>query len=111
MSSFSVIISKDAKLDIKSASSYIEFSLHNPSAADSLLDELDKEIRALEDNPFICSVIDDPILKPAGLRISIVRNYLLFYTVSNQEKTITLIRFLYGRRNWQSILRQSFSVD
>ena len=110
MSSFSAIISKDAKLDIKSASSYIEFTLHNPSATDSLLNELNKEIRALEDNPFISAVVDDPFFKPVGLRFSIIKNYLLFYTVSPQEKTITILRFLYGRRNWQTILRQSFTV-
>ena len=111
MKRYSVIVSKDAKLDFKSAHDYIEFTLHNPSAADNLLSEIDNEVNALKDNPFIYSLIDDPPLKAIGLRFSIVRNYLLFYSVSDQEKTIILLRFLSGRRNWMSILRQSFTIE
>lgn len=111
MRPYSTIFSVDSMKDIKSSSDYIEFSLHNPVAADSLLEELDEELDNLEENPFICAVIDDPVLKAAGLRFSIVKNYLLFYTVSIKEKTITIIRFLNGRMNWRSILRQSFTID
>jgi len=111
MSKYTVIVSKDAKEDFMSAYNYIELSLHNPSAADALLEEIEKEVGNLRENPFIRAVIDDPVLKAVGLRFSIVKNYLLFYTVSISEKTITIIRFLSGRMNWRSILRQSFTID
>ena len=61
--------------------------------------------------PFICSVIDDPFLKNFGLRFSIIGTYLLFYIVSVKENTVTMIRFLNGRMNWRSILRQSFTIE
>ena len=111
MKRYSVIATHDVKLDFMSAHDYIDFTLHNPSAADNLLTEIDKEVNALQDNPFIHPLIDDPPLKAIGLRFGIVGNYLLFYTVSDKEKTITLLRFLAGRRNWKSILRQSFTTE
>lgn len=111
MRNYSVIVSKVAKVDIMSAYDYIELSLHNPSAADALLAEIEREVGDLKENPSICAVTDDPVLKTAGLRFSIVKNYLLFYSVSISEKTITIIRFLSGRMNWRSILRQSFTID
>ena len=111
MKRFDVIVSEDAKHDFKAAHDYIEFSLHNPSAADNLLEKIIEEKNILQDNPFICSVIDDPFLKNYGLRFSIVGTYLLFYTVSVKENTVTMIRFLNGRMNWRSILRQSFTIE
>ena len=43
MKRFDVIVSEDAKHDFKAAHDYIEFSLHNPSAADSLLEKIIEE--------------------------------------------------------------------
>lgn len=110
MNRFDVIVTEDAKHDFKAAHDYIEFSLHNPSAADNLLDKIVEERDTLQANPFICSVIDDPFLKNYGLRFSIIGTYLLFYTVSVKNNTVTMIRFLNGRMNWRSILRQSFTI-
>lgn len=108
---YSAFYTESVEKDIEEAARYIRDQLHNPSASENLLAELSSEIRELEENPFICAVIDDPILKSVGLRFSVVRNFLLFYTVSTAEKTITILRFLNGRMNWKSILRQSFSLD
>jgi plasmid stabilization system protein ParE len=33
-----------------------------------------------------------------------VKNYMLFFIVSEDEKTVYVIRFLYGRRDWKNIL-------
>ena len=35
---------------------------------------------------------------------AMIKNYLLFYVVDENSKTVTVIRFLHGRRNWKSIL-------
>ena len=110
MKRYSAAFTESAKKDIKESVDYIEFSLHNPSAADRLMDKIDEELENLEFNPYSCAVIDDPLLQTIGLRFCIVENYLLFYTVSEEEKSISVIRFLHGRRNWMSILRQSFTI-
>ena len=108
---YSALFTESAEKDIEAAARYIESTLHNPSAAENLLKDVSLEIRNLEDNPFICSIIDDPGFKSIGLRASIVRNYLLFYTVSSNDKTILILRFLFGRRNWRWILGQRFAIE
>ncbi len=107
---YSVIINGQAEQDIKSAIDYIEYSLFNQSAAMSLFNDLNEEIDRISQNPDIFAVIDDPVLKAAGVRFAMVGNYLLFYSFSRENRTVTIYRFLHGRRNWMSILRQSFTI-
>ena len=108
---YSVHFTESVLNDIERAARYIKYTLHNPSASDNLLDDISAEIRKLEDNPFICAVVDDPVLNSIGIRFRVIGNYLLFYIVSDQTKTISILRFLYGKMNWQSILGQDSVID
>jgi len=107
---YSVIISGPAEQDINSVLDYIEYSLFNHAAAISLFKNLNEEIDRISQNPDIFAAIDDHVLKANGVRFTMVRNYLLFYSFSRENKTVTIYRFLHGRRNWMSILRQSFTI-
>jgi toxin ParE1/3/4 len=40
----------------------------------------------------------------------IVNNYLAFYTIDEEKKTVIIVRFLYQKSNWTSILRQGFPL-
>ena len=37
-------------------------------------------------------------------------NYLAFYTIDEEKQTIIIVRFLYQKSNWTSILRQGFPL-
>ena len=45
--------------------------------------------------------------KERNLRIMSVDNYLVFYIPQNEEKTVTVIRVMYGRRDIDAQLRQT----
>lgn len=102
-------ITKTAERDLTSAADYIEFTLKNPSAADDLLDLTEKKIIDIVNYPEARPVVDDPILSAWGIRYVIIDNYLAFYVI--YDNTIYIIRFLYGKRDWISILRQGFSIN
>lgn len=108
---YSVHITQKAKLDMVRAADYIEFTLLNPLAADTLLNKAEKEICSLSTFPERRPVVDDPVLSSWGIRFLIINNYLAFYVVSEQEKSVYVIRFLYGKRNWVSILKEGFSLE
>jgi plasmid stabilization system protein ParE len=36
-----------------------------------------------------------------------VKNYMMFYTINEDEKTVDVISFLYGRRDWKRILENN----
>ncbi|MGI6487748.1 MAG: type II toxin-antitoxin system RelE/ParE family toxin [Syntrophomonadaceae bacterium] len=33
-----------------------------------------------------------------------VGNYIIFYVISEEDAAVTVVRILYGRRNWASLL-------
>jgi len=46
----------------------------------------------------------DNILANQGIRKITVDNYIVFYNVSDTNKCVTIIRILYGKRNWKDVL-------
>jgi hypothetical protein len=54
--------------------------------------------------------VDDSILASWDIRFVIVNNYLAFYTISEDENLVIVVRFLFQKSNWNAILRQGFSL-
>jgi hypothetical protein len=54
--------------------------------------------------------VDDPVLASWGIRFVIVNGYLAFYTISEEENLVIVVRFLFQKSNWNVILRQGFSL-
>ena len=55
--------------------------------------------------------MDDPVLKAWGIRFTLVKNYIAFYVISENNHTVYIVRFLYGKRDWITILKQGFSLE
>ena len=98
---YQVHITKTAEHDIAKAADYIEFVLKNPQAADHLLDVATEKIGELTQMP---------VLAGLGIRFIRVNNYLAFYTIAEDKKVVIIVRFLYQKSNWNTILRQGFSL-
>lgn len=107
---YSIHITAAAEWDMAKASDHIEFVLKNPQAADDLLDEAERKINTLSTFPDKFPLADDPLLASWGIHFTQVKNYLAFYVVSKEEHRVTIIRFLYGKSNWASILKRGFSL-
>ncbi len=109
---YSIHITSKAERDLNEAADYIEFTLLNPQAADDLLDKAEEEISKLAFLPEKHTTVDDPILAAWGIRLIVINSYLAFYIIDEDTKTVHIVRFLYGKRNWMSILRnESFSLN
>ena len=109
--SYDTHITRAAERDLSSAVDYIEFVLLNPQAADALLDEAEMKVGELSTSPERFSLVDDPVLKAWGIRFTLVKNYIAFYVISEENRTIYIVRFLYGKRDWITILKQGFSLE
>ena len=108
--SYQLHITSTAEHDIMRAVDYIEFTLKNPQAADNLLDAVAKQIGTLSDFPQNFRLVDDPVLASWKIRFVTINNYLAFYTIDEEKQTVIVVRFLYQKSNWCSILRQGFSL-
>ena len=91
--------------DVKSTVNYIKNTLQAPVASERLKDEIRKTYKSLKQNPFMYPVVPDADLASMGFRFTMIKNFMLFYIV--EEKQINIIRFLYGRRNWIDILKET----
>jgi plasmid stabilization system protein ParE len=107
---YNIHITAAAERDLVRATEYIEFILKNPKASDDLLNETERQINSLSDFPEKFQLVDDPVLASWGIRFVIVNGYLAFYTISEEKKLVTIVRFLFQKSNWSSILRQGFSL-
>ena len=90
---------------MNAAADYIEFTLLNSQAAYDLFDNADRELSSLTEMPQIHRLVDDPFLNVLGIRFVLVNNYMAFFLIKEEEKTVYIIRFLYGKRNWIQILK------
>lgn len=108
--SYNIHIAAAAERDLIRAADLIEFVLKKTKAADDLLDEAEKQINSLPDFPEKFQLVDDPVLASWGIRFVIVNGYLAFYTVSEEDNLVVVVRFLFQKSNWNAILRQGFSL-
>lgn len=108
---YEVRITRAAENDLNEAADYIEFVLLNPQAADDLLDTVEETLPTLAQYAQRYALVDDPVLRAWGIRFVQIKNYLAFYTISEEEQKVYIVRFLYGKRNWISILKNGFSME
>ncbi|MBP5450086.1 MAG: type II toxin-antitoxin system RelE/ParE family toxin [Spirochaetales bacterium] len=94
--------------DVAETFSYIADELENKPAAERLSETIDKKTELIADNPFIHAVVDDAYLAYFGIRLCVIKNYLLFYIADEDKNTVYILRFLYARRNWTDILKNDF---
>ena len=103
--------SASAERDIDKAIDYIINNLKNPLSAKLLQQREISLVNNLVHFPYKHPVIDDLLLAPYKIRYVPINNYLLFYTVIEETRTIYIVRFLYSRRDWQRILQNYVQYD
>lgn len=82
--------------DIDDALDYISDKLQNPDAADNLYFAAQKEINCICDNPYAFPDCSYYLIDEDTIRHSVVGNYVLIYAVSDSDRLIKVLRFLYG---------------
>ena len=104
MNKYSVEVTDTAQLDIKGIVSYINLELKNPISAKRLLSKFRDNILSLEDMPKRQNLVKDEVLSSRGIRKLLVDNYMIFYAVDDSNNKVTVIRTLYARRDWESLV-------
>ena len=107
---YDIRITHAAERDMLNAADHIEFVLKNPKAANDLLDETEKQINSLRNFPKQFRPVDDPVLSSWGIRFIIINNYLAFYIIDEHKKIVIIVRFLYQKSNWATLLHQGVSL-
>lgn len=74
----------------------------NLSAAQTVADQLEKQLQSLQRHPFLGKVPSDTKLARMGYRVLVVGDYLIFHKV--RGKTVVIYRIIHGARDIQPLL-------
>jgi addiction module RelE/StbE family toxin len=88
-----------AKNDMLEIVEYISGELKSPAAAERLAEEFVSSAQRICEFPYANNLYTP--IKPLEkeYRRIIVNNYLMFYTVDEQSKTVTVMRVIYAKRD------------
>lgn len=101
---YRIVETELALRDLDSILSYIALTLSNLSAAASFADEIEKCYSNLEEMPLMCEFCHDPRLRVLGYRKAVIKNYVMVYKVDEAEKTVIILRFFYGRQDYERMI-------
>lgn len=104
MISYHITISEPAENGLNAIVDYIAIELRNPLAAKYFIFKITNAVFSLEQMPKRNTLINSDRLAAKGIRRLIVENYIVFYIVSDSNHSVTIIRILYKRRNWNDLL-------
>jgi len=102
---YRIRIMKPAQSDMRGIYNYIANDLFNPAAAVLRISLIDEATQSLKEHPARLQLVRDGYLASKGYRAIVVKNHLVFFIIREEIKTVSVMRILYARKDWQSILR------
>ena len=104
MTQYKIEIAQPAVRDLQDILDYISNTLKEPAAAQRIYTAIKAEILTLAFMPERNRIVDDEPYAAIGVRRLFVENYVVFYVVDKGRSCVHVLRVLYNRREWQSIL-------
>ena len=104
MEKYKVQLSIQAKNDYKSIIRYIRYELLEPIIAEKYAELIRNELNSLEYQPQKFAIIDYDIIKKYNFRKLIIKNYIAFYRINEDEKIVNVERVLYNGTDWKNKL-------
>ena len=104
MSKYNIEITEPAESDLYQIGSYIAKELQEPDLAQKLVSKIGDAILSLDEMLCRNGLVKDERLSHQGIRKLLIDNYVIFYIVREENKMVTILRILYGRRDWMNIL-------
>ena len=104
MEEYRVQLSIQAKEDYKNIIRYIKYELVEPNIATRYAELIRNEINTLKYNPQKFAIIDYDLLKKYKFRKLIIKNYIAFYRINEDEKIVNVERILYSATDWKNKL-------
>lgn len=87
---------------------YISYDLMAPDAADNLLDKFKAEIMKLSGFPKKHALIEEEPWRTEGVRKIVVKNFLIYYWVDDDNSRVQVTGVIYSRRDQ---IRQLANMD
>lgn len=104
MDKYDIEITEPAENDLSEIRRYIAEELFEPREAENIINRIAEAILGLEEIPLRYALVTDERLAVNGIRKLIIDNYIVFYIVTEGNRTVTIVKILYVRRDWLNLL-------
>jgi plasmid stabilization system protein ParE len=94
-----------AESDIDEAFEYIAEILDNPDAASALVEELEIQINGICKKPESGRIVKNDFLRRNDIWRFLVKNYIAYYIIDDENEKIVILRFIYSGRNQDNIVK------
>ena len=99
MTEYEVRVTRQALEQIKEIVHYISNDLMAPDAAHNLLDKMKAEITKLSSLPKKHDFIDEEPWRTERVRKIVVKNFLIYYWVDDENNRVQVTAVIYNRRD------------
>ncbi|MGD6968313.1 type II toxin-antitoxin system RelE/ParE family toxin [Rossellomorea vietnamensis] len=96
---YRIELTEQASSDLRAIYEYIAFTLLEPEVAARQLERFENAIMILDELPFRFHLFEAEPWHSRGLCQMPLDNFSVFYIAGEKEKTVTIIRVMYGGRN------------
>ena len=102
--SYQVSLGQTAEDDLDELYEYIATVLKNPTAALRVYTSIKTSVLSLSSGPLSRPLVSFEPHRSRGIRWKPAENYMIFFKVDEANATAQVLRILYKRRQWQSLL-------
>lgn len=102
---YTVKLTPHAVVQIQETMVYISKVLMAPETATAWANYLEKEIAGLDSMPSRFSMVDEEPWRSIGYRKMPVKNFIVYYYVDEEAKTVWVTAVVYGRRDQLNALK------
>ena len=96
--------SAEAKQDLEGIYDYISTVLREPQIARGQVERILSSVNKLDSMPLRYRLCDYKKWSEQGVRFLTVDNYIVFYLPDEADKSVSVVRIMYGGRDINSIL-------
>lgn len=104
MKRYQILITRSAATDLWRIIEFVAKQSLEPALAQQLFDRIKNAIMGLDQMPTRYTLVTNDHLAALGIRKLAIDKYLVFYRVSESDKSVYVLRILHGRRDWEQLL-------
>jgi len=104
LTKYKIVIELPAQKDLRAILNYITDTLKEPMNAARIYRSIKEQILTLAQMPLRHSLVQDKQFAAMGIRKLPVEHYIAFYIINDEKREVHVLRILFNRREWQSIL-------
>ena len=104
--SYTVRLTDTAKQDLREIAFWIAEQSKDREIAKRFVGELRETCRKLDTFPNAGGIPKDRIIRSAGYRFAVHKEYLIFYLVDEEEKQVNMMAIFHAKKDYMRVMKK-----